>query len=424
MARPENLLVSAIILNKEKDELLKSGFSPEHMVTYQEEMRYILGRKKIPSRQLFLSKFPDFRLHRIEPGEVDELVKQCKLLKIKSDVTKLLRRNTLDLKSGKSPVKIAQDLEIEVRKINNKYESSGNLSVFKNSERIFEEYKARRKKIRTGEAIGIPYDIPHMDTYTGGMIDGELITIVARTGIGKTFFMCKQASSAVMKNKDVLFISLEMPPEQIRDRIATLVSYSLQDSKNINYNDILVNSDVNLGKVSFKKMKRLWRKVEKNIKGELYIPEIKGNFSISSAGRKVEELKPDLAFFDYFGLAVGAGDSGRIDNWSQAAEASHESKRIAMSNNIPFVLGAQLNRSGAQSPRIENIALTDAISQDSDKIFVLYTRSNKRRLIIDCQKFRGGMDGWKIITKWNVNYGEIKEIQFDSGEYGDDDDDD
>ena len=415
MARPETLLISAIVLNKDKSELVKQNFSPDNMVIFQEELRYIMSRKGVPSKELFLSKFPDFNLtKRVDREEIDELIEQCKLRKIKRDTTTIIRKATIDLKNKNNPVKVAKDIESNFRKVNNQYMSYKNIDTFDDMDNFKDMYKQKRSIVKAGKSIGISYGINNLDKITGGMQDNELISIVARTGIGKTFLMCKFVASGLLEGKNMLFCSLEMSPNAIKSRIFTILSYDIQKKNAINYDNVLSNHKMNMGKIPEKKLSRILGEIQDRVKGKLYVPEIKGNFSIEDAGRQIEELNPDVAFFDYFGLQKGEG-SGRIDNWVQASEASHTAKKIAMDNDIPFILGAQLNRAGSQSPKIENIALTDSISQDSDKIFILSSRANATKLIVDCQKFRGGMSGWKVTTNWNVDLGEIKELSFDDG---------
>ena len=102
----------------------------------------------------------------------------------------------------------------------------------------------------------------------------------------------------------------------------------------------------------------------------------------------------------------------------QASAASNAAKGIARTYGIPFVMAAQLNRTGATTPRLEHIALTDSIGQDSDKAYVV-TKKSTNRLSFHCQKFRGGQDDWQSILRWDVNRGRIEEdyMQDSSGNY-------
>ena len=411
--RPERLLLSSILINGDKSEVIKSGFSPENMVVYDEEMRYLLGLKRVPSIKTFLARYPDFRVSKVPSDDIPELMNLCRNRKIESDLVKSIKMATVSLNNGGNAVNIAERLEQDTRKANNQFQLTGDINAFENIDTFFDVYKEKRERVRKGGTIGIPYGLKTMDKLTGGIMEKELITVAARTSVGKTFLMCNFASNAVMNGYNVMYLSLEMPWHAILSRIITLLSRKVQSGE-IDSDLILRNSNMNFGKISTNRLKRVVKKMMKDVSGNLYVPDINGRFSLEHASRKVEQLKPDIMFFDYFGLAVG-GDNGKLDNWVQAAEASHLAKSIAMNNNMAVVIGAQLNRGGAQSPTLENIAITDSIGQDSDKVFILTPRGGGKRIVIDCAKQREGKSGWNITTSWNVDDGEIEELRFDDG---------
>ena len=404
--------------------LIKEGFLPENLVIYDEELRYLINRQKMPSIRVFQSKFPDFRFVRgIDSEELPELMQQCRDRKVRSDTVKILRRGMNQLKNGDEPKDIIKVLEDNARKANANYRASTTVDVFEDKDIYLDLYRQKRNRKKKDGTVGIPYGFKTMDKFTGGMLPGEYITVVARTGIGKTFLMNDISTNAILNKSKVMYCTKEMTWDQIYSRVLTLLSYKVQKiadaKKKINKKKIIRNSDINLGNISVARLKNQINELESYVSGNLFVPDMKNDFSISAVGNYVEQLKPDLVVFDYFGLTANG------DNWMDSASSSHEVKRIAMQYDIPFILGAQFNRSGAQNPSLENIALTGAIEQDSDKVFVLTKRKGGTRMVIDCQKFRGGPDGWNLTVNWNVDNGEIVEIRSDdSGVIGESNDDD
>ena len=67
-----------------------------------------------------------------------------------------------------------------------------------------------------------------MDKFTGGMLPGEYITVVARTGIGKTFLMNDISTNAILNKSKVMYCTKEMTWDQIYSRVLTLLSYKVQ----------------------------------------------------------------------------------------------------------------------------------------------------------------------------------------------------
>lgn len=52
-----------------------------------------------------------------------------------------------------------------------------------------------------------------------------MIILAARPSVGKTAFALNLAMNAIVKNKSVIFFSLEMPAEQLMQRMISSLSY-------------------------------------------------------------------------------------------------------------------------------------------------------------------------------------------------------
>ena len=326
------------------------------------------------------------------------------------------------IQNEEQPIKVLASIERKVRDITSQFGNVVDIDVMDNMEIYLRRYLEKRSKVKEGEIIGVPYGIPTVDALTGGMQSKELISIVARTKVGKTWIMCNGAASAVRKQHKATYFSLEMDWDAIANRIFSIISYNIAlrrakaKSKKFKQSDlepfILHNNELNLGKISEKKVYSILKEIREDVKSSLYVPDIRGRFSISASQRRIENLEPDVVFFDYFGLTQHTGSTKGIENWVQASEASRMAKEIARVHDIPYVLGAQINRSGAAAevPKLEHIALTDSIGQDSDKVFVLKNTGKKNRLQMICEKFRGSYDNWLVNLQFDVNIGRIEEI--------------
>ena len=66
----------------------------------------------------------------------------------------------------------------------------------------------------------LPFDLEFFNKITkGGLPNKTLNVALAGTGVGKSLFMCHCAASALLQNKNVLYITLEMAEEKIAERI-------------------------------------------------------------------------------------------------------------------------------------------------------------------------------------------------------------
>lgn len=384
----------------------------DNIAKFTDEMAYLTQPGVLPSRRTFLSKFPRFKIVKVPRSDVERLIDLCINNKVREDFVVIMRSTTEEIRNSKDVPAVAKKMERALRKINNQLTGTVDIDVIGDLEGYLKRYKQKRKKAKSGKTIGIPYGFSGIDNLTSGMHPTELISVIARLGVGKTWILCKLAASALVSKKDVTFFSLEMGVDSIASRIFSILCYDLRKGDR-KLSTILFNDQLNLGRMSTKRVDKLIGQLSQIIDNKLWVPEIRGKFSIEDAGRKIESLQPDIAFFDYFGLAVAEG--GKIDNWMQASSASNTAKEIARTYGIPFVMAAQLNRTGATTPRLENVALTDSIGQDSDKAYVLTENKRKTRLVMDCQKFRGGRDNWEATLRWDVNKGRIEEDHITDG---------
>ena len=82
-----------------------------------------------------------------------------------------------------------------------------------------EEYLNVLDKRMKGEINPLKTGLKDLDNNITGFNGGDLVTIFAFSGVGKTTLATQIALNVIRRKKKVLFFSLEMPKEQIRDRI-------------------------------------------------------------------------------------------------------------------------------------------------------------------------------------------------------------
>jgi replicative DNA helicase len=216
----------------------------------------------------------------------------------------------------------------------------------------------------------------------GGMRDGELIIVAARPGMGKTAFvtgLLMSVASAgplydgadmVRPNLGAMLFSLEMPAQQMGDRIAcsdARVSLSALRSKSLTPNaaDSLTESASKLSQLP------LWVDDTPAITMmELRAKARRKQREFDKAGQKLA-----LVIVDYLQLMKGSGEDNREQ---EISSISRGLKQMAKELKLPVVALSQLNRAVEtrstkdKRPQLSDLRESGAIEQDADVILFVY----------------------------------------------------
>ncbi len=412
----ERLLISAILRSGSNSKVKILGLSPKDFTIYKEEFAFLL-EDGVPSKSVFLERFPDFKIRKVKPSDIERLVDRVRDNKLRADLSTAIKE-TVDELDTKRPIDLVAALNRKLDAMNGQFSTSMDVDILANSDYMVDEYKRRTKAAKSGGTVGIPFGIETLDKEIGGMFDGEIITIVGRQGDGKTWLSLDFAASARIHAKNVLYISLEMPPELIGFRLHTLLYALMNPNKKHNK---FPNLNLILGKEISPKLYREWlEKVRKKNDAKFIIPQLSRNFffSTSTVASKIEQHRPDVVFIDYIGLMQG--DNKKIENWQEISQQMRDLKTMALRYKIPIVVNAQANRAAADPksedvPRLHQIAGSDSIGANSDRVLSLRLLPSKK-LRIGVEKNRYGRDKFHFDCKWDIDQGFIKEIPPESFE--------
>ena len=197
----------------------------------------------------------------------------------------------------------------------------------------------------------IQFDLEFFNKITKGGIPNKTLNIaLAGTGVGKSLFMCHVASSVLLQNKNVLYITLEMAEEKIAERIdANLLNIPIQDI-------------TDLPKPMFdSKVVSLSKKTQ----GTLIIKEYptasahSGHFKalLNELSLK-KSFKPDIIFIDYLNICASSRyrAGSNVNSYSYIKAIAEELRGLAVEANVPIVSATQTTRSGYGSSDVD---LTD-----------------------------------------------------------------
>ena len=228
------------------------------------------------------------------------------------------------------------------------------------------------------------------DTLGGGMRGGMLITIGARTGVGKTAYGINLAIQALTKQKDMRmdFYTLEMSQGQMLDRFISRLS-EINSYKLRNPNKTLTDNEKGLIKA----------KSQELLNSHLRIYDTKFNLrdiEIEIRRRHSEARgKPYIAFIDYLQLIEVNTSSDQ--RHLIVGEITRRLKLLTNELDIPIIVFAQLSR-GIESRQDKTPVLADlresgSIEQDSNVVMFLHQDEETDETIVSVAKNREGFTG-------------------------------
>lgn len=243
----------------------------------------------------------------------------------------------------------------------------------------------------------------------GGLVNGGLYILAARPGCGKTTLGLSIAEKVASAKIPVLFISLEMPVEQLTARrlavetgISTtqILLHSLSDNENQMIADAM--DKLHARPLFFNREYRI---------------------NVASIGIQARQMKRcGLVVVDYLGLIQhGPGKS----LYEKVTETSNGLKRLALSLNMPILCLAQLNREleGRKGqPRLSDLRDSGAIEQDADGVLLLHRPQYEGQnapapMVVSVAKNRHGPAGSELLFNWYLNNGRIRSTVYEGPKY-------
>lgn len=265
------------------------------------------------------------------------------------------------------------------------------------------DYKEYINKLlaNNSEIEGVTTGIPKLDAITGGLKEGELTVLAARTSIGKTsiaLYMALQLAKSLNEYEYVCFFSFEMSVNQLLNR---LISIEVNET----INNIIKNQDTEL---LYKGMNEI---AFLNI-----LIDSSGNMDLNALKKKISSIctryPTKCIYIDYLQLLRV---SGRNENRTlEVTEISRTLKNLARDFAVPIVALSQINRKVEdrqnKRPQLSDLRESGSIEQDADTVLLLYRenyyKESNNDLEINVAKNRSGSTG-KVVVPYQVNTGKI-----------------
>lgn len=379
-----------------------NGLNKDHFVQYADEYSFIIEHFKeygrAPDKETMLKKFPDFQFFEVnEPDEY--LVKTIKEEDLYAKTVPIIQKAAELLKTDSR--ESVQYLREQLMKLDCAFDIKG-YDIIQNPEDRLAEVKARKDK-----KFFVPTGFPELDRLIMGWKQGEeLVTWLGRTNEGKSWIVEKCLEGCWSQGYAVGLYSGEMSRTSVGFRFDTL---------HTNFS----NSSLVAGQVDERKYKGYLDTLKLNpTPFKVLTPkDIGGPATVSQLRDFVERNELKVLGVDQYSLMrderARKGQQTRMDYAHISEDLFLLSERL----RIPVIACAQANRAAmnkqgeekeAQVPRIEHLAESDAVAQNSSKILSIKNSDNV--LEINVLKNRDGQKGLKLMYHWDIDSGEFKYI--------------
>lgn len=367
---------------------------------------------EVPTPRVLKQKFPSYELetHEIDGSTIvgtdETLLYWCKELRTKAKHNRLadITEDVAEKLDNGETEEAYAIMKKGVWKIEDEIVESSSVDITKNTEDRKQAYLERKKN---KGMIGISTGIPHLDYILKGLIKETLTTLIAGTGVGKTWFLVLLGAYAQLNGYKVCVFITEMSTELMQDRFeAMLFGMMYGDFSYENFKSGSLNLETE--NLYFEFLEDDLPKLEPLI--------IETATGISSVVSVIEREKPDLVLVD--GAYLMEDEQGAKDDWLRVTHITRDLKKTAKNWHLPIVINSQAdkNTSKKTGPELGSIMYTQSIGQDSDNVLALFRDEimiNDKEMGVKVLKQREGVLG-KVIINWDFNHMNFKSIYSES----------
>lgn len=400
----EATLISAVCKNKDINVLLAENIDEifvSHKDVWDGLKSYYAKFKAVPEAGVLQDKFTDFEPDTKANAETAYYLDKLKNEYLTARLKSILLQSGSALKED-AAARVISDIQSKLASLSKFTNNVRDVDVtdYELAEKHFSAVRERSSIM--GGAPGILTGFSAIDkAYATGMAPGHLIVAIGWPGRGKTWFTSYLACKAWEQGFKPMIVSLEMSPENMRDRIYTMMGSGLFKASDLARGDIDVDTFNSWGKKKFS---------DKN--GFILVSnEGMGEVNANTIQAKIDQHKPDMVILDYHQLFVDNKKSQGATERNM--NISREFKMLAMTNNIPVIdiTAATMDDVSDQDgpPMLSQVAWSKAIEYDADMAIAIHRYPETNLIEVVSRKNRHGSE-FGFYLDWDINRGIIKEL--------------
>lgn len=374
-------LINSVCKNKDIHVLL--GVDTEVFGPYADVVEsmtsYYHKHRDVPEVEIFVDRFgiEKVPVHASSQHYLDEVKSNF----LRGRMQKLFLGGAKSLETD-SPARVLEKLQQKVSELG-KYTTSVRDLDLTDADAAAEYFAKLRELGEETGGLGIPTGFQSIDPfYPTGMAPGHSITILGYTGRMKSWFMLLLAIKAWSQGHKVMIMSLEMSPEEQRERAYALMGSGLFDMR-----------DLTRGTVDEDDFQAFREKILKD-KTNFIVVSNEGISEVTPnvIQAKIDVHKPEWVGLDYLQLMK---DNAKTQAMTpRMLNLSREIKMLAVSNGIPLVSISAVtddeNDKRDSPPTLSQIAWSSGIEYDSNLAISVHRHDDSNMVEVACRKNRHG----------------------------------
>jgi replicative DNA helicase len=227
----------------------------------------------------------------------------------------------------------------------------------------------------------------------GGLLPGQLVTLAARPGIGKSALALNWCLAATEYRKAVGIFNLEMSAEALWQRLCAAHA-------GVDVREMIANKDwTDFNRLGDAKVELDQRGIWIQDKAGITARQIQGECDSLIA----RQPNLGLLIVDHLGLISSPGDSRQKTETVRIGEITRALKVLAKDRKIPVLMLVQMNRDiekrgSAARPQLADLRDSGCIEQDSDVVMFIHRRMDQTDSELIIAKQREGPVGTINLT--------------------------
>lgn len=391
-----------LLTTKDYSIISLNNITEDYFSEYRDEFRFIKYHNEqygnVPDFPTFLVKFPKFDVLDVKENPnflLKELVQDLNTRRLATTFNRV--RNYLmnnQIEEAMEAYKRANENLVNTNVINS-------VDIIHDTHR-YDDYV---KRLNNFDKYFVKTGFKELDNIIGGWDkEEELAVIVARSGMGKSWFLLKSALAAAEQGLIVGLYSGEMSEKKVGYRIDTLLGHIS--------NGALIHGNESVQADYQEHIKSLSNKVKGDIK--VITPlSMNGPATVSALRAFIEKEKLDILFIDQLSLL---DDERHARNpVERATNISKDLKILQTLKKIPIISVSQQNRSKLEGDEdiidTSQLSMSDRIGQDATSIIgIMRDKKDNHVFKLYVVKSRDNENNAKLSYYVDLNLGKFKFI--------------